>query len=1077
MNRILFSLVSYFCCLLFFVSSSEAATFVVNNPAADNSAGTLAWAVGQVNSAGVGPHTISIQSNTTFWGSPVTLSANDVTITGNVTGCANPTYVVDWAAASIIIAGNNCVIKGLIFRSASLILQGSNNRVWGCWFNMNAAGTAGQGGSINNSSAVQVDGGSNNTIGLGGQCRNVFSGVSMSQMVRVSGAANNTIISNNYMGVAVDGVTQIGSNLSTQSAVYFDTGTQTGCRVDSNIIATSGNGILIASSSSTLNIRSNDISNVLQNGIKVESTGTLNTLVITNNKIRSVTTVADRTDEGDGFGIKLRSFTSNSVTVQHNLVGVQANGIVGGTDLGCSKNGIYARANIAALLLDDNVVCDNGNAQSGREVCSGIFITANGETFGSITVTNNYVGVDKSGNKKGNDFAGINLRYVAGGMSSVNISTNYVGDNGANAGPNPQNPNYMRRSHGIALQGFHASSPANFKVDGNFVGAFPSGGSYLDVGNHANGIELYDCQNFIVGEPGAGNVVGFNKFETIEAGFTGAGIMINGASSNGTLQANLIGVGSAGQNIGNINPTNANGTLANTNSGITIEQSTNITIGGSAANQANTIKNNNIGIQIAKVGATNSSSNTITGNTVSNNTTSGILVSGGNSNTFTKNTIASNGTYGIYIPSGTGNTIGDVTNAANGNTITGSGSDGIRVTNTISANNKISRNSIYCNSGQAIELNYGPTPGNTGLPSGVITQYPTTNSVKGTSVPNATIEVFTDNPGCHVACGSSGVGIRRESQTYLGTTTADASGDWTYTHGSVLDTANISATVTLGQNTAEITLCDVLTLCPSNADAGPNQNLCNVTSTTLAANNVTAAGGTGTWTVVSGTGNVTSLNSPTSTVTGLVPGTLVLKWTVTKTGCSTTESSVTIVVSAPSQSNAGTTQNLCNVTIANLNATTTVGTGAWTANQAGRAVTTPSSPTSGVTGLQVGANTFTWTVTNGVCAAATSTVTINVSAPSQSNAGTTQNLCNVTTANLNATTTVGTGAWTGPSGVGITTPSSPTSGVTSLAVGANTFTWTVTNGACVAATSTVTINVSAPSQSNAGTTQNLCNVT
>ena len=83
--------------------------------------------------------------------------------------------------------------------------------------------------------------------------------------------------------------------------------------------------------------------------------------------------------------------------------------------------------------------------------------------------------------------------------------------------------------------------------------------------------------------------------------------------------------------------------------------------------------------------------------------------------------------------------------------------------------------------------------------------------------------------------------------------------------------------------------------CPAlTSNAGTNQTLtaC-ATTTTLAAN--TPVNSTGTWTVISGSGTVTSPTSPTSGVTGIVPGTpLVLRWTVSNGNCGSTFSNVTI---------------------------------------------------------------------------------------------------------------------------------------------------------------------------------------
>lgn len=83
--------------------------------------------------------------------------------------------------------------------------------------------------------------------------------------------------------------------------------------------------------------------------------------------------------------------------------------------------------------------------------------------------------------------------------------------------------------------------------------------------------------------------------------------------------------------------------------------------------------------------------------------------------------------------------------------------------------------------------------------------------------------------------------------------------------------------------------------CPSNtiAAAGSDQTLTCGTTTTLAGN--TPAYGTGTWTVVSGAATITSPNSPTSTVTGLILGSsATLRWTIDNGRCGSTFDDVTI---------------------------------------------------------------------------------------------------------------------------------------------------------------------------------------
>ncbi|MGQ3014895.1 MAG: hypothetical protein ACT6QS_14390, partial [Flavobacteriales bacterium] len=79
---------------------------------------------------------------------------------------------------------------------------------------------------------------------------------------------------------------------------------------------------------------------------------------------------------------------------------------------------------------------------------------------------------------------------------------------------------------------------------------------------------------------------------------------------------------------------------------------------------------------------------------------------------------------------------------------------------------------------------------------------------------------------------------------------------------------------------------------PQAAVAGPDQSVCGTTAL-LAAN--AASAGTGTWTVVSGSGSFSNVNSPTALVSGLANGTNVLRWTVSNGSCSGSYDDVTII--------------------------------------------------------------------------------------------------------------------------------------------------------------------------------------
>src|SRR6185369_11871200 len=108
-------------------------------------------------------------------------------------------------------------------------------------------------------------------------------------------------------------------------------------------------------------------------------------------------------------------------------------------------------------------------------------------------------------------------------------------------------------------------------------------------------------------------------------------------------------------------------------------------------------------------------------------------------------------------------------------------------------------------------------------------------------------------------------------------------------------------------------------------------------------------------------------------------------------------------------------------------------------------ITTPSSETSGLTALGVGANTLRWTISNGVCPATFDDVVINRDDfPTVAAAGPDQTICSTTGTLAGNTVAVGTGAWTVLTGSAtITVPSSEISGLTALGVGANTLRWTI----------------------------------
>ncbi len=212
---------------------------------------------------------------------------------------------------------------------------------------------------------------------------------------------------------------------------------------------------------------------------------------------------------------------------------------------------------------------------------------------------------------------------------------------------------------------------------------------------------------------------------------------------------------------------------------------------------------------------------------------------------------------------------------------------------------------------------------------------------------------------------------------------------------------------------------------------------------------------------------------------------------ISPTGCtSASRTQVNITVYAPpTVSNAGSTQTICSTGSATLAANNpTTGTGAWSVVSGPSTLisqfSNPASRTSTFTPAGGAGNyVLAWTISNGVCTASTSTVTITVNAaPTASNAGSPQSIClpgSVTLAANNPA--IGTGTWSVVSGPSLlisqfSNPASRTSIFTPAGGGGSyVLAWTISNGVCTPSTSTVTITVGAvPSVSNAGSSQTIC---
>ena len=265
---------------------------------------------------------------------------------------------------------------------------------------------------------------------------------------------------------------------------------------------------------------------------------------------------------------------------------------------------------------------------------------------------------------------------------------------------------------------------------------------------------------------------------------------------------------------------------------------------------------------------------------------------------------------------------------------------------------------------------------------------------------------------------------------------------------------------------------------PTISAAGDDQTICSATAS-LAGNTPTL--GTGTWTVISGSGTFADASSPTTSVSNLSVGVNTFAWTISNGTCSPSADEVSITVEeSPTVSAAGDDQTICATTATLAGNTPAIGSGIWTVISGSGTFADAGSPTTSVSNLAAGVNTFAWTISNGTCAPSADEVSITVEeSPTIGFAGNDQTICATTATLAGNTPTTGTGIWTLISGSGtFADASSPTTSVSNLSVGVNTFAWTISNGTCTPSTDEVSVTVEqAPTISAAGDDQTICAIT
>ncbi len=265
---------------------------------------------------------------------------------------------------------------------------------------------------------------------------------------------------------------------------------------------------------------------------------------------------------------------------------------------------------------------------------------------------------------------------------------------------------------------------------------------------------------------------------------------------------------------------------------------------------------------------------------------------------------------------------------------------------------------------------------------------------------------------------------------------------------------------------SEVTITNSL---PTEAFAGPDQALC-ADNSILQGN--TPIHGTGEWSILSGSADITTISDPSSEVANLEYGINTLRWTITNGSCTSTDE-VVIANNSTITSNAGLDQTLCEdstLLFANIPA---YGVGTWSVVTGSATFDNNNDYNTKVYNVGRGDNVLKWVITNGGCSSSDE-VTVTNNSPSNAIAGGDQTICGNTTFLQANNPTYGTGTWSLVSGAATFANSNQNNTeVTNLNPGSNTLRWTIENSGCTSSDDVVIYN-DLPYEADAGEDYSVC---
>jgi hypothetical protein len=731
-----------------------------------------------------------------------------------VTGSGN-TVGGTTASARNIISGNT---------DNGIWLNGPSNLVQGNYIGTNASGTS---AVPNVSNGLQINTASNTVGGTAAGAGNVISG-NMDDGLNITGAsASNNVIQGNFIGTDKTGSAAIANDSNPANdgaAIQFNTasnnllgGTSTAAR---NIISGNGKrGVWIQNGATGNLVEGNCI------GLNAAGTGALsNTLgvVIEIGPGAAAVAAHDNTIGGTAAG-------AGNVISGNSQAGVLIKGAaVTGNLVEGNAIGISAATTPAALPNGDGIDIQSGasnNTVGGTTALAANVISGNSSGAGVAISNANTTGNLVEGNFVGTNQAGIvALANQTGIFIGSGATANTVGGSVAGAG-NLISGNSI---HGVRINGAGADHNV---VEGNSIGisaaATPGalanlfgvtidggassntvGGSVAAAGNIISG---NTTDGILISGPGASNnLVENNNIGSNKAGTAaipnGVGVAIGGGGATG----NSIGGSAAG--TGNL-------ISGNTGAGVQIfaaGDNNNVVqsnfIGTNAAGTAALPNLNGVEINVGAANNTIGGTTATTGNIISGNTNSGVLITDANSsgNVIEGNFIGTDVTGkaalanadGVLIQSGAGNnTIGGSV-AGSGNVISGNTSNGIHLTGAGTSDNTILNNAIGVDVTGAAAL---------GNHTGVIIQGGAMNNTVGTTLASFG-NVISGNVGDGVQFIDPGTSKNQVEGNFIGT---DSAGD-----KSVANSVGVAARGGASNNTIGGTATGAANLISGNSQVG-----------------------------------------------------------------------------------------------------------------------------------------------------------------------------------------------------------------------------------------------------------------